>query len=352
MKKLRVLQVGDFSFDFYDQALYEEFFSHGSVEVEKFEWKNYFNNYKYTSSLEKLYYGLQNRYKFGPVVWKLNSDLLLKVESGGYDALFIWRGIHLYPSTLNKIKLKNIMLIGYNNDETFSLSHPWWSFRLLKKGIEHYDHFFVYRESDKLKILSKGVSASIFMPTFDKSRVYPILEKKSTFDIAFIGHFENDGRDELMLKILKAGFRVKLSGQRWGDSPLYPEITKYTGDITPAYNDYNEAINSAHVCLSFLSKLNNDKYTRRTLEIPATKTVMLAEYTDEQAKLFIPDEEAIYFKTHGEAIEKLRFLLKRPELLSAIAERGYQKVMGGPYQLGDRVEGIIDIVNEKLNHEN
>jgi len=348
---LRILQVGDFSLDYYDQSLFEELKTCNQIKADKFQWNCYFSNYQYKNLFAKAYYTLENRYKFGPLVKKLNRDLLHQVASGGYDVIFLWRAVHLYPSTISELK-KHAVVIGYNNDQTFSEHHPWWLFYLLKRSIPFYDHYFVYRPSDKPLVEKLGVSSSIFMPTFDQKRIYPIDNVNKVYDIAFIGHYEDDGRDELLFKLIEQGFKVRLNGQRWNKSRYYEQLISHLGEIKPAYDDYNKALNSAKVCLSFLSKLNNDTYTRRTLEIPATKTVMLAEYTDDQANMFEPDVEAVYFSDHQEAINKLHWLLSNPNLAESIANAGYNKVLAGPYQLHHRVEEIINIAKEKTADKN
>lgn len=349
---MKVLQVGDFNFDYYDESLFLEFNKNVTIVADKFQWNYYFSNYQYTSLPAKLYYTLENRYKCGPLVKKLNSDLLQRVKKGSYDVIFLWRAIHLYPGTIRKLKRKAVV-IGYNNDQTFSKNHPWWLFFLLKRSMPFYDHYFVYRESDKAAIEKFGCSSSVFMPTFDASRVFPIDGVGKEYDVAFIGHYEDDGRDQLLLLLLKAGFKVRLNGQRWEKSTCYDELKRLLGrDIAPVYEGYNEALNSAKVCLSFLSKLNNDTYTRRTLEIPASKTVMLAEYTDDQAKMFEPGVEAVYFSSHQEAIDKLRWLCEEPMRIDKIAMAGYKKVLSGSYQLCHRVNEIIKIAQEKIAVKN
>ena len=349
---MKLLQVGDFNFDYYDESLFFEFNKNAQIKVDKFQWNHYFSNYQYNSAVAKIYYTLENRYKCGFLVKKLNRDLLLQVKKGNYDVVFLWRAVHLYPSTVRKLK-KMAVVIGYNNDQTFSKHHPWWLFYLLKRSIPFYDHYFVYRASDKAAIESLGCTSSVFMPTFDASRIYPIKNVNKQYDVAFIGHYEDDGRDQLLLRLIKEGFQVRLNGQRWQKSSCYSELKSLLGkDIEPAYEGYNEALNSAKVCLSFLSKLNNDTYTRRTLEIPSSKTVMLAEYTDDQAKMFIPDIEALYFSNHQEAIDKLQWLLNEPARIEAIASAGYNKVLAGHYQLHHRVDEIINIAKDKMANNN
>lgn len=349
---MKLLQVGDFNFDYYDESLFREFNKNSEIEADKFQWSHYFSNYKYKNLLDRLYYTFENRYKFGLLVRKLNRDLLQKVRKNNYDMIFLWRAIHLYPSTIREIK-KMTLVMGYNNDQTFSNHHPWWLFYLLKSSIPYYDHFFVYRSSDKSAIEKLGCSSSVFMPTFDAGRVYPIENVNKKYDVAFIGHYEDDGRDKLLLLLIKLGFKVRLNGQRWQESCFYSQLKSALGqDIIPAYDSYNEALNSAKVCLSFLSKLNNDTYTRRTLEIPASKTVMLAEYTDDQAQMFKPDVEAVYFSSHQEAVDKLNWLCDDPLRIEKIAIAGYSKVLSGSYQLCDRVDEVINKAQEKLAIKN
>ncbi|SUJ07225.1 Uncharacterized protein conserved in bacteria [Shewanella putrefaciens] len=345
---IRLLQVGDFSLDYYDESLFKELKKNNKVDSDKFQWSHYFSNYHYKNIFSKIYYTIENRYKCGPLVRKINRDLLQQVKNENYDIIFLWRAVHLYPSTIRQLK-KHAVVIGYNNDQTFSLHHPWWLFFLLKRSIPFYDHYFVYRASDISSIENLGCTSSVFMPTFDPSRVYPIENANKQYDVAFIGHYENDGRDQLLLSFIKAGFKVRLNGQRWQKSPCYAELKGLLGkEIEPAYEGYNEALNSAKVCLSFLSKLNNDIYTRRTLEIPASKTVMLAEYTDDQAKMFKPDVEAVYFSNHQQAIDKLRWLCGEPLRIEKIAMAGYNRVFAGPYQLSHRVDEVINKAQEKI----
>lgn len=348
MGKIKILHVGDFRFDFYDESLFQAFKENPKVCESKFEWASYFSNYQYNNLKTMIFNTVSNRYKFGSKIKGLNDDLVAFVKENEFDIIFVWRGIHLYPQTIRELsKVANI--IGYNNDKTFSKNHPWWLFRLLKKSIPYYDHFFVYRPQDIKAIEELGTKTSVFMPTFDAGRIYPIENREQHFDVAFIGHFEDDGRDKLILEMIESGFKVLLKGQRWSESNYYSKLTDKLGEICPAYDDYNECLNSAKVCLSFLSKLNDDSYTRRTLEIPATKTTMLAEYTSAQADMFKPDVEAVYFTSHEDAMQKLSYLIANPSERENIALSGYEKVKSGPYQLADRVNEIIEVAVSNYN---
>ena len=126
--------------------------------------------------------------------------------------------------------------------------------------------------------------------------------------------------------------------------PLYEDIKSCIKQGKRG-TDYNHTINQCEIAIVFLSKLNSDTYTRRCFEIPATKTLMLSEYTEDLDKMFPSDECAVYFKTPVEMVEKSRYLLSQPEEIKRIAENGYQrlKVLGGSEV--DRCRQIVETYN-------
>ena len=109
---------------------------------------------------------------------------------------------------------------------------------------------------------------------------------------------------------------------------------------------YNETINSLKIALVFLSKLNNDSYTRRCFEIPITRTVMLCEYTDDLNQLFPENECAVYFRNSNEAVAKCKWLLSNNDELLRIGNNAYRRIkeIGGSEM--DRYEQIINKYNE------
>ncbi len=348
-RKINILQIGDFRFDFYDQSLFDQFLIAPEVEIEKFEIAPYFQHYKYTNMLQKVSLGLQNRYKIGPVISKINDDITHLTSRKSFDLVFIWRGIHINPLTLQHIKTTGAKLFGYNNDSTYSTNHPKWLFLLLKKQIKHYDHFYSYRESDIPLYQINGSPSSLFLPTFDAERTYPIQECRKIYDLVYIGHYENDGRDQLFIDLAQTEHKIGLFGQGWQASPLYSELKKIYGEIRPTYSEYNQIINSARIALVLLSKANGDSYTRRTLEIPATGTAMLIQYTEKQAEWFIPDIDAFYFREYAEISAALDRLLPDSAKVDIVAQAGYTKVMNGDFHLKHRVDMILNDYR-KLNH--
>ena len=78
-------------------------------------------------------------------------------------------------------------------------------------------------------------------------------------DIAFIGHFENDGRLSYLEEIEKLGWKLKIfgPGYEWNKPIKKSNILSHHAPVNLVWEEeYNNAINGAKVALCFLSKLS------------------------------------------------------------------------------------------------
>ena len=170
----------------------------------------------------------------------------------------------------------------------------------------------------------------------------------------FVGHYEDDGRAEMLEAICDAGHKINLFGGGWNaalpklraDSPLREQYP-----ISPAVGaDYRYAICGAKVALCFLSALNQDTYTRRSFQIPAMKVVMLSQYTDDLATMFVPDVEAIFFRNQEELLIKLQALIVDDQRRTAIAEAGHARVFADCHdvraRMGAWLKGVLTNVTK------
>jgi len=107
-------------------------------------------------------------------------------------------------------------------------------------------------------------------------------------------------------------------------------------------DDYNKALCGAKVALCFMSKLNKDTYTRRCFEIPATKTVLLSEHSDELEILYRAGIEADFFKSKEELISKLHRYVDNVTLCESVAVAGYQRVVIDGHDVVSRMRQVLD----------
>lgn len=349
--------------DGHASSIYDGAFARGfqelGHEVYRFTWKEYFKHYQYSTQyqtdgnkLKSIYYRAQNKLTFGPALFRINSDIVKKCVEISPNFVFIYRGTHVYPSTIKKIKEKvRCKVFGYNNDDPFSLSYPEYFWRHYKNGVKYYDHIFSYRYKNIDDYNKMGYKKVSLLRSYYLKNSNYFIEKLPTdkykCDVVFIGHFENDGRDEAIKLLIENDINIKLYGTLWENSQYFEFFEETLGKITPLYEDYNIGLNSVKIALVFLSKKNNDTYTRRCFEIPITKTMMMSEYTDDLNSMFEQGKEAEYFTSKEELLEKVKFYLSNEEQLKQVGENGYRRLMKDGHEVVDRCQKILKIYNEE-----
>ena len=354
---MKILIVADWHGEIYAQAFFNGFNALG-YDTFKFSWKEYFYHYQYASRyktdknrLKSLYYRVQNKFLVGPVIWKINSDLIKKCEDVEPDLIFIYRGTHIYSDTIKKIKQTiACRVFAYNNDDPFSHKYLSYVWKHYKKAIPLYDYIFSYRYKNIEDYKTMGYKKVSLLRSYylkdNNFYIKNLLSNKYKCDVIFIGHFEDDGRDEAIKLLIDNDIDIKLYGTEWENSKYYKLFMNKCGKIKPIYSDYNLALNSAKIALVFLSKLNNDTYTRRCFEIPATKTMMMAEYTDDLNNMFEQGVDAEYFKNREELLEKVKYYLENENKFNAISENGYTRLIADGHEVKDRCIEILKIYNE------
>jgi len=110
--------------------------------------------------------------------------------------------------------------------------------------------------------------------------------------------------------------------------------------------DYNRALCGAKIALCFFSKLNRDTYTRRCFEIPATKTLMLSEYSDDVATLYQEGAEADFFKSRDEMMEKIKIYVGDEFARLHVAEGGHHKVLSAGHDVDSRMRTMLGWIAE------
>ena len=148
MGSLKILVVGDFVYHMYEGAFYDKFLELG-YETHRFVIAKYLT-FNSKNLFLRNYYKFQYKFNFGPSVVSLNKNLIKTIKEISPDIIFIYRGKHIFPSTLKRINevSPSSKVFNYNNDDAFSEQYPSFFWELFKKGIHLYDHVFCYRSKN------------------------------------------------------------------------------------------------------------------------------------------------------------------------------------------------------------
>lgn len=290
------------------------------------------------SQCSRLFKSIGFRFKVGPVVEKVNRYILDNIE-GEYDLIWVDKAIYITESTTKILKSKAKVMIHYTPDPAF-LYHKSKHFCA---SINYYDCIVTTKsyEVEIYKEKMKKPSNLIYLTQgFDKSLHYPRSLWIEKSGVIFIGRSERE-RKNIIESMLQNGITVKLAGPGWKSfAQSHPsKYLIYMGE--GLYGDkYVEAISSSHIAIGFLSKLIPDQHTTRTFEIPACKTVLLTEYTDEINSIFTSDE-VLYYSNLDTIVTIVKRALSEPNRLETMAERAYNKVIEGNYDYESQIKYIL-----------
>lgn len=163
-------------------------------------------------------------------------------------------------------------------------------------------------------------------------------------DVVFVGHYEPDQRLQHLEEIVRRGFRLRLFGptKYWAAPLARSELLRHLAPVQMVWGaDYSRALCGARIALCFLSKLNRDTYTRRCFEIPATRTLMLSEYSADLASLYQEGNEADFFRNRDEMMDKIEFYLRDDAARIRVAEGGHRRVMSDGHDIDSRMRELL-----------
>ena len=349
---MRILIAGDWHSDLHEEEVFRSLGRLGHEAI-RFKWCDYFHSPTgLLFAAKSIFARAQNKFVTGPLISKLNRDLIAQCILAAPEIIFIYRGTHITSSTLRKIKtaLPACILIGYNNDDPFAPNHPPYLWRHFIESIPEYDLMLAYRHSNLLEFLNAGAKkVELLRSWFIGERNHPVElneTERLSFgsDVVFVGHFEPDQRLEYLEEIVKQGFKLRLFGPpKYWEKPLAQ--SPVLGNLPPVRmvwgREYNLALSGSKVALCFLSKLNRDTYTRRCFEIPSTRTLMLSEYSKDLASLYQEGVEADYFRDRDELIAKLDYYVKNVESRKQVANNGFEKVHAAGHDVDSRMREML-----------
>ena len=354
---MKILVVGDWHSELHEEAVARALVQLDQ-EVTRFPWHQYFKPAGYFGRLRLPALKFQNKYLLGPQVEKLNRELVARVTGDLPDAVFIYRGTHVYPETLRYLRRisPRSVLVGYNNDDPFSPIYPKWEWRHFMAGLPEYDLVLAYRLHNFEDYKRAGaqrveILRSWYIPEINHPVTLSGSDRQQYgCDVVYIGHHEGDGRVDYLREVVRSGFRLRLWGPGYDWDPVIRNVPELKNQIPVKLvwgEDYNKALAGAKIALCFLSKLNRDTYTRRCFEIPATGTFMFSEYSADLASLFAENTEAQYFRTVDEFKSKLKYyLVESDESRQMIARAGYRKVIAGGHDVCSRMKQILSYIKD------
>lgn len=278
---------------------------------------------------------------------RMNRDLLHLAEREGVEAVWADKLLGMQPRTLERLRAKGIVSVSYMIDNAFGPRRdPGW--RLYRRCLPLYDLHVTQREVSLSQYKAAGVRDVMKIQTaFEPTIHFPPPPGWSDGDrnrgVSFIGT-PYDQRAQFMTRLWKdGGLPVIVSGASMWKAALGPEATEgiyRCGELFQA--DYREAIWRSKINLSFLTHSNQDEFVHKSFEIAACRGFLLAERSAGHSERFVEDEEAVFFSTYQECVEKIQRYLPDEGARERIAAAGCQRARRSGYDNDHQVGLIIE----------
>jgi spore maturation protein CgeB len=287
------------------------------------------------------------RLSAGPSVTRLNRDILNLAEREKPDILWADKLLWMRPRTLQRLRSMGIPTISYMIDNPFGpRQDPGW--RLYMKDIPHYDLHVVQRDRNIADYRARGARDVIKIQTaYEPTIHFPPLsswsDKDRRRDVSFVGTPYDDRADTLNKLSQFGGFQVAISGNQraWQRALPAEAFARLYCEGELYLQQYREAIWRSKINLSFLTHSNQDEFVHKSFEIAGCGGFLLAERSEGHLQRFREDEEAVFFSTVDECLQKIRLYLHDEPARTRIAAAGLARAQRDGYHNDHQVDLIL-----------
>jgi hypothetical protein len=333
------------------------------------EWCNSYRRYKALSVicpqsvvintdpyiLAKYVSGLQHHFNIGPGIHLLNREIRKTIKNKKYDVIWVDNKPYISRNTL--LYIKNVQpsakIVNLLTDDPFGKFARSW--KLTKATADLYDMFFVQRKVNIEELKTVGAKNVVLCyRSFDPEFNRPIaLEGRNLAfynnPIGFIGTYENM-RAQYIAYLIQNNIPVYVTGNDWPNGEYWDIIKPYYKGPSVYGDEYIKTINGMDIALHFLRHGNRDEQDSRTFELPACKVFMLAERSKLHLELFEENEEAVFFTSKEELLEKVKLYLSNKNERKRIAMNGYKRCLSSGYDHESRMRSVLHAI-VKLDEE-
>ncbi|AGA89817.1 hypothetical protein Thimo_0995 [Thioflavicoccus mobilis 8321] len=293
------------------------------------------------------------RVHVGPWIGAVNVDLEQRSKGwSGFDLVWMEKAQYVFPETIDYIKARvGCPVAHYTPDIAIRVTGTQKS-PIFHRAIPSYDAIVTTKDFEVAEYKKRGAACVILTDqAVNHNRIFPRrnLGAIDRSRIGFIGHAERHYRD-LVGHLARNGIAVDVRGPGWTKARIryHPRYrTLHLGG--PVYQDaYAAKLSGMDVGLGFLTKLGPEVVTTRSLEIPACGTFLLAERTEKHYEIFKEGEEAEFFSSKDELVDKARYYLAHPLPRERIAAAGYRRFLDGPFRLDRQMARLVDSLTSAL----
>ena len=313
---------------------------------------------------------LQQSLGSGSIVEKINRELLEAVIKAKPDIVWAEKQEYFKPEVLREISEMGIKLFHYTPDPYFSLS--WKQTKLLDSCLPLYDCLITSKQYEldnyrkvngHVVYMHLGFAEKVHRPSYPDDAA---MKAAYVSDVSFVGGWEPRREVYLdalahnvdcSLKIWGYGWEFLQDGRwtprRWwamrrnaGGEPFAIKLNPILGKAVQGSEVYGVhyawALSGAKINIGFLRKICPDQHTTRTFEIPACRSLLLADRSNEHCEFFKEGEEADFFSSKEEMVDKIQYYLSHDSERERIAKNGFMRCEASGYSYKEILKKALD----------
>ncbi|MGH6970195.1 MAG: CgeB family protein, partial [Caulobacteraceae bacterium] len=307
---------------------------------------------------------VQRRLRRGPIISEINRRVLDAARAMKPDLVWAEKQEFLREETIEAMRGLGARLAHFTPDPYFALD--WKRTALMDRAMGAFDVLVYCKAYERADYEALGKQL-VYMPLGycdEVHRPLPSADPSWRSTVGFLGGWE-PRRERLLHDVAQLGIDLKVWGENWDFladgrwSPRrYAVLRQLAGEdgfrihrdplLASAHrgrevyaDDYARALSGAEIGLGFLRKVCPDQHTTRTFEIPACGSMLLADRTDEHRAFFEEGEEADFFGSRDELLDKLRFYTSHAEVRQSVAAAGRERCVRGQYAYVHRVKAAL-----------
>jgi spore maturation protein CgeB len=314
------------------------------IDILFFPAHSWFYKYYYSSIWNKLVFraGLSGIYP------KINREFRRQVETFRPTIIWVFKGMEIYPASLEWARTKGITLVNYNPDNPFVFTGKGSGNRNVTRSIGLFDLHFTYNLDIQHRLEHQLHARTALLPFgFD---IAPALyetcaQQEEMGKTCFLGNPDKH-RALFIKKLAEEGVSIDVYGGQWDKWLRHPNIRIFG----PVYGDEMwKVLRKYRIQLNLMRIHNENSHNMRTFEVPAIGGIMLAPDTKEHRMFFEEGKEIFLFSGVKDCAAHIHELLAlSPGVAEGIRSQARRRSLTAGYSYEERtaqaLEQILTIV--------
>jgi spore maturation protein CgeB len=326
------------------ENIYKKYLQQLGTEVTIFAAQSYFYAYYKRSVLNKVLY----RLNLSTILPSINKRVKDDIEAFRPDVVWVFKGMEIYPATLDWIKRRGITLVNYNPDNPVIFSSRGSGNRNVTMSIPLYDLHFTYNRETEQVLQEKFHLPTAYLPfgyDISDDLFKQCMLQEEVVKCCFLGNPDNERA--AFLEQLASEIEIDVYGHDWNRFVTHPNIHV----LPPVYNDdFWKVLYKYRVQLNIMRPHNRRSHNMRSFEIPGVGGIQVAADTPEHRAFFKPGKEIMLYKDVNDCIHQCRQLLSMASGRAAeIRKQARQRSIQSGYNYYYRTKSALQVMEELLH---